>query len=159
MYRHVQRQLQLLFVWGWRTDYIRHLTDAVLHFEAIYFSLTKPRYGRAQCTAQKVRRGGFLSLSDITELSTSAAIADAVKSGEVSPVEVIDAAIQRIERRNPSLTYQDYAGARQAARQLEKAIIKGEPTGSLAGVPVLMKDLFSCKPGCPASNGISAVPA
>ena len=160
MYRHVQRQLQLLFVWGWRTDYIRHLTDAVLHFEAIYFSLTKPRYERIQCAAQKVRRGGFLSLSDITELSTAAAIADAVKSGEVSPVEVIDATIQRIEQRNPSLsavTYQDYAGARQAARQLEKAIIKGEPTGSLAGVPVLMKDLFGFKPGWPASCGLVSV--
>jgi amidase/aspartyl-tRNA(Asn)/glutamyl-tRNA(Gln) amidotransferase subunit A len=102
-----------------------------------------------------------LSLLDSKDLSTAVGIAHAVKSRAISPVEIVDAAIERIESRNPSLnavTYEDRDGARKAAIQLEQAILREEPTGPLAGVPVLMKDLFGFKPGWPATCGsISAL--
>lgn len=94
------------------------------------------------------------------ELSTAAEISTAVRSGEVSPVEVVEAAIRRIQERNPTLnavTYKDYDSARNAALFLEKLIIKKEPLGPLAGVPILMKDLFGLKPGWPSSFGLISV--
>ncbi len=102
-----------------------------------------------------------MSLFESKDLSSAVGIANAVRSRAVSPIEVIDAAIERITNRNPSLnavTYEDFEGARQAAIRLEQSLLRGEPVGLLAGVPILMKDLFGFKPGWPATFGsISAL--
>ncbi len=62
-----------------------------------------------------------------------------VKRGEVKPVELVDAAIERIERANPELNAvvtPMYDLARRAA--------DGElPDGPFTGVPFLLKDLFA----------------
>ncbi|WP_426703049.1 amidase [Rhodanobacter sp. Col0626] len=92
---------------------------------------------------------------DLGELS-AAATARLVKTGEVRPTEVVDAAIARIEARNPSLNalvYTDFEHARQAARNLERRMSAGEDVGALAAVPTAMKDLFGEYPDWPSTMG------
>ncbi|MDR2324208.1 MAG: amidase [Acidovorax sp.] len=98
-----------------------------------------------------------MSAKELFDLSTASGIAAAIRDGEVSALEVTDAAIQRISDRNPALnaiTFTDFEGARQAARRLQQKISRKEPLGPLAGVPMLMKDLYGFKPGWPASYGL-----
>jgi amidase/aspartyl-tRNA(Asn)/glutamyl-tRNA(Gln) amidotransferase subunit A len=74
----------------------------------------------------------------------------------VSPVEVLEATIERIEARNPSLNALVYLGfddARAAAREAEAALMSGEAVGLLHGVPAAIKDLFDFKPGWPSTFG------
>ncbi len=81
---------------------------------------------------------------------TAADLAARIRRRELSPVEVVDAFIERIEERNKSinaLVYFGYEDARSRARQAERALMSGEPPGPLNGVPTLMKDLFDFKPG------------
>jgi len=67
-----------------------------------------------------------------------------IRSGRVSPVEVVDAVLARIERVNPRINafctiVADTA--RADARQAERAAMRGEPLGPLHGVPIAFKDL------------------
>ena len=69
-----------------------------------------------------------------------------VQSKEVSPVEIIDAHLTRIEATEPVLN--SYITllpeeARAAARRAESDIQKGNYLGPLHGIPVGLKDLFS----------------
>ncbi len=67
------------------------------------------------------------------------ALADLVRRREVKAVEVVDAAIARIERLNPSLNAvvtPMYEAARAAA-------VAARPDAPFAGVPFLMKDLIA----------------
>ncbi|MBI4609271.1 MAG: amidase [Candidatus Rokubacteria bacterium] len=67
-----------------------------------------------------------------------------IRSRKVSPVEVTDAVLARIERLNPMLNAfctPTPELARRAAKEAEIAIMKGEPVGLLCGVPVSIKDL------------------
>ena len=79
-----------------------------------------------------------------------------IRGKELSPVDVVEAAIARIERRNPSLNALVYLGfddARREARKAETAVMKGETLGPLHGVPAAIKDLFDFKPGWPTTFG------
>lgn len=79
-----------------------------------------------------------------------------VASRQLSPVETVTAAIERIGRRNPSLNavvFTDFDGALARARALEARIMRGDPVGRMAGVPTLMKDLFDFRSGWPTSFG------
>jgi amidase len=94
------------------------------------------------------------------EIVSAAQTARLVKSGEMSALEATDAAIERIEQKNPHLNaviFKDYDGARQKARELDARIGRKETVGAMAGVPTLMKDLFDFKPGWPSTMG--GVPA
>jgi amidase len=87
-----------------------------------------------------------------TDLATMTAteIAGRIRRRQVSPVEVMDAAIHRIEARNPSLNafvYLAFDEAREQARKAERVQMSGDAVGSLFGVPTAMKDLFDSKPG------------
>ncbi len=85
-----------------------------------------------------------------------AEIAARIRAGDVSPVEVLDAVIDRIERRNPTLNafvHTAFDEARDAARQAERAVSAGDALGPLHGVPVAIKDLFDFKQGWPATLG------
>ncbi len=80
--------------------------------------------------------------SDIPFL-TATELAVEIRSRNVSPVEAVDAYLERIDRVNPSLNaYITVTGeaARQAARQAEEEIGRGEHKGALHGVPVAVKD-------------------
>lgn len=94
---------------------------------------------------------GRLSASDTAML---------VRSRQLSAVEVVEAAIERIQGQNAHLNaviYSDFGGARKRARDLENRIMRGDEVGNLAGVPTLMKDLFDFRPGWPSTLG--GVPA
>ena len=71
-------------------------------------------------------------------------LAALIRSREVSPVEVMEAVLARIERVNPilncfcTLTADD---ARDSAQAAEVSVMTGEELGPLHGVPVSVKDL------------------
>ncbi len=75
--------------------------------------------------------------------------AELVRTGQASPVELVDAAIERIERVNPALNaviHERFERARaEAAAEL--------PDGPLRGVPFLLKDLDGTSAGDPYHAG------
>jgi aspartyl-tRNA(Asn)/glutamyl-tRNA(Gln) amidotransferase subunit A len=73
---------------------------------------------------------------------------EAIRSKQVSPVEVVDAVLARIERLNPTLNAYctvTAAGAQGAAKEAEAAVMRGDPLGTLHGIPVSIKDLVATK--------------
>jgi amidase/aspartyl-tRNA(Asn)/glutamyl-tRNA(Gln) amidotransferase subunit A len=83
-------------------------------------------------------------------------LAARIRRRELSPVEVVDACIERIAARNPTLNAFVYTGfddARQRAREAERALAAGETVGPLHGVPSALKDLFDFKPGWVSTFG------
>ncbi len=83
------------------------------------------------------------------------ALAAAIRAREVSPVEVVDAVLARIERLNPALGAYITVTADQAradARRAETAVTRGEPLGPIHGVPVGIKDLINMR-GAPNTRG------
>jgi amidase/aspartyl-tRNA(Asn)/glutamyl-tRNA(Gln) amidotransferase subunit A len=96
-----------------------------------------------------------LAIEDLAYMS-AAAIAAAVRRRDLSPVEIVESTIERIEKRNPSLNaivFKGFADARAAARTAEAAVMSGAPLGPLHGVPSAIKDLFDFKPGWPFTFG------
>jgi amidase len=88
--------------------------------------------------------------------TSAAEIARRIGAKEVSPVEVMEATLDRIEARNPSLNaliFLDLDGARKNARAAEDAVMRGDVIGPLHGVPAAIKDLFDFKPGWPTTFG------
>ena len=78
-----------------------------------------------------------------------------IRAKKLSPVEVIEAVIARMDVLEPVLhafctPTPDLA--LETARRLEKALIAGEQVGPLAGVPVAIKDLV-CTEGIPTVSG------
>src|SRR6202023_939765 len=64
----------------------------------------------------------------------------------VSPVELVDAVLDRIERSQPALNAFITVRAdeaRAAAREAEAAVVRGETLGPLHGVPFAVKDLVN----------------
>jgi len=87
---------------------------------------------------------------------TAAELAGGIRRRELSAVEVVDAAIARIESDNERLNafvHIDVEQARERARQAENAVASGATLGPLHGVPTAMKDLFDFKPGWPTTFG------
>jgi Asp-tRNA(Asn)/Glu-tRNA(Gln) amidotransferase A subunit family amidase len=71
-------------------------------------------------------------------------LAAALQRHEVSSVELTDAVLHRIDQINPHLnafTIVLYEEARAAARQAEQALLDGDHTGPLCGIPFTIKDL------------------
>jgi len=83
-------------------------------------------------------RADDLCWMDATELAA------AIRVGEVSPVEVTAAVLDRIARVNPKINAYVTVAAEAAvarAREAESAVMRGEPLGPLHGVPISFKDL------------------
>lgn len=75
---------------------------------------------------------------------SAAELAAAVRTAEVSPVEVARAVLERIERVNPRVNAFCTVAADRAleqARAAEAAVVRGDPLGPLHGVPISFKDL------------------
>ncbi|HSF29728.1 MAG TPA: amidase [Candidatus Tectomicrobia bacterium] len=75
-------------------------------------------------------------------------LAAAIRTKQVSPVEVLDAVLARIDRLNPMLNafcLLTTDTARQAAQAAEQAVMRGGALGALHGVPVSIKDLVITK--------------
>src|SRR5262245_48731053 len=97
-----------------------------------------------------------MSLSDELSYMSAAELARRIRQRQLSPVEVVDAAIARIEKRNPSITAFVYLGfddACKEAKAAEKAVMAGDAIGPFHGVPSAIKDLFDYKPGWPETLG------
>jgi Asp-tRNA(Asn)/Glu-tRNA(Gln) amidotransferase A subunit family amidase len=89
----------------------------------------------------------------------AAELAARIARREVSPVEVVEAYLARIEARNPlvnAYTLVLWDQAMDAARAAEDAVMARKPLGPLHGVPVGIKDLDDVA-GVPTSMGSLAV--
>jgi aspartyl-tRNA(Asn)/glutamyl-tRNA(Gln) amidotransferase subunit A len=87
--------------------------------------------------------------------STLTALAAAIRARALSPVEVVDACLVRIDALDPRLhafITLDADRARAAARSLERDAMAGRWRGPLHGVPLAFKDLCAV-PGLPSSGG------
>jgi Asp-tRNA(Asn)/Glu-tRNA(Gln) amidotransferase A subunit family amidase len=76
---------------------------------------------------------------------SAAELAAAIRVRTLSPREVVDAILERIEVLNPLLNAYCTLTADQArrdARAAEDALVRGDPIGPLHGVPVSIKDLI-----------------
>lgn len=97
-----------------------------------------------------------MTLSDELAFMSAAELALKIRSKQLSPVEVVDAFIARIEARNPSITafvFYGFDDARKAAKEAEQALMSGSDLGPLHGVPCAIKDLFDFKPGWTSTFG------
>ncbi|MFN0146251.1 MAG: amidase [Dehalococcoidia bacterium] len=87
---------------------------------------------------------------DPFELLDATAQADLVRRNEVTPLELVDAAIARIEARNPAVNaviIPLFEDARRAAAS------PGLPDGPFRGVPFLLKDIGANQAGLPYYAG------
>lgn len=76
--------------------------------------------------------------------ASAATLATDIRRGERSPVSVVEAFLDRIERVNPKINaYVTVCSesAREAAQEAERAVKRGDELGPLHGVPVAIKDL------------------
>ena len=86
---------------------------------------------------------------DVTWLDATAQ-ADLVRSGEVSPKDLVEAAITRIEAVNPQLDAVIRTRFDQAREQAAGTL----PDGPFRGVPILLKDLGCSMAGEPTAFGV-----
>ena len=90
------------------------------------------------------------STSDFAQLDATAQ-ADLVQSGEVRPLDLVDAAIARIKAINPTLNAVIHERFEKARNEAEGAL----PDGPFRGVPFLLKDLETRSVGDPHHSGTS----
>lgn len=76
-------------------------------------------------------------------------LAAAVGAGELTPRELVEEAIHRIETRNPALNAVAHTRFEAALAEVDA----GLPDGPLRGVPVLVKDLYADVAGLPSTRG------
>src|SRR3954471_16982141 len=94
------------------------------------------------------RSGGLESFS-------AHALAELVRTRKVSPVDIIDDLLARLDEIQPKLNavvVLDRDGARSTARDLEAAVMRGDALGPLHGVPVTIKDIQAVA-GLPTRRG------
>jgi Asp-tRNA(Asn)/Glu-tRNA(Gln) amidotransferase A subunit family amidase len=80
-------------------------------------------------------------MSELTFLS-AVAMAEQIRRKKLSPVELVEAHLTRIEQLNPKLNafvQVDGERARRAAQAAESAVTRGEKLGPLHGVPISIK--------------------
>jgi Asp-tRNA(Asn)/Glu-tRNA(Gln) amidotransferase A subunit family amidase len=75
-------------------------------------------------------------------------LAALVKKRDVTPLEILDAMIERVEARNPQVN----AVVIEAFDQARAAIAAGLPDGPFSGVPYFIKDLHAPVAGLPLSH-------
>ncbi len=89
-------------------------------------------------------------MSDEWATQDATAQAEAVRSGNVKPVELVEAAIARIERLNPQLNAVIHTHFERALEEARGTL----PEGAFRGVPFLLKDLGAgARAGDPIHSG------
>src|SRR5229473_6998390 len=96
-----------------------------------------------------VAREGSLATFAEYDRHDALGLAGLVNAGEVNPAEVLDAAVERVEARNPSVN----AVVTRLYDQARAAIAAGLPDGPFTGVPYLLKDLGAHYAGAVTSFG------
>ncbi|HYJ87370.1 MAG TPA: amidase [Pyrinomonadaceae bacterium] len=85
----------------------------------------------------------------MTELTSQslAKLAELIRTRAVSPVEVLEAHLRRIDEVNPGLNaiVTLAPDAMEEAKEAEAALMRGESTGPLHGVPLTIKDTIETK--------------
>ncbi len=79
------------------------------------------------------------------DATTATEIADGIRTGAVSSVEVLDHLTGRIDRHNPAINAVvalDLDRAYAAAKAADAAVARGEATGPLHGLPMTVKDVW-----------------
>jgi aspartyl-tRNA(Asn)/glutamyl-tRNA(Gln) amidotransferase subunit A len=100
-------------------------------------------------------------VTNATDLAdcTATELLDLYRAGRASPVEATRAALDRIDKFNPTLKAYSFvaaAEAQSAARASESRWHRGEPCGPLDGVPASIKDLILTR-GMPTLRGSRTV--
>ena len=88
-------------------------------------------------------------------LASATELARLVRTGQVSPVELVTATLERIQALNPALNAYvgvDSEHALDAARSAERKALSGEALGPLHGVPVSIKSSVAVR-GLPWETG------
>ena len=93
-------------------------------------------------------------MSDELATLDATAQAELVRRREVTPRELVDAAIARLERVNPQLNAVILPALEQARA---RAALPELPRGPFHGVPFLMKDLGGAEAGRPFCGGMRAL--
>ena len=92
-------------------------------------------------------------MADASALTTAVDIAAAVRAGQVSAVDVLDAHLARIDAREGEIHAFNLVmadEARAAAQAVDAAVAAGRDPGPLAGVPLALKDNM-CTRGIPTT--------
>jgi Asp-tRNA(Asn)/Glu-tRNA(Gln) amidotransferase A subunit family amidase len=82
-----------------------------------------------------------MRMSELT-FQSAVSMAEQIRKKKLSPIELVDAHLARIEKLNPKLNafvQIDAEGAVRAAGAAEEAVLRGETLGPLHGVPVSIK--------------------
>lgn len=88
-----------------------------------------------------------MNADDLTGLTITAA-AGLIRSGQLSPLELVEAYLERIAAYDPLLNCfitLTAESALQEARAAEKALQRKEPAGPLCGIPLALKDLYETR--------------
>jgi amidase len=88
------------------------------------------------------------TLSEYDQLD-ALGLAQLVRNKEIEPLELVDAAIERIEARNPSVNAVIHAMFEQARSRAVEPL----PVGPFTGVPFLLKDLLDAYAEAPMTSG------
>src|SRR4051812_35219536 len=97
----------------------------------------RPRKGRTPVTADQMAAEDICRMDAVT-------LAREIREKQVSPTEVVDAVLDRMNRLEPTLHAFCTPAPDQAhadAQRVEKALMSGEDVGALAGIPIGIKDL------------------
>src|SRR5881296_4167295 len=106
------------------------------------------RLERSLCAGRGMAYGP--SMSDDLAWLDATAQADLVRRRQASPVEVVEAAIARIEQTNPELNAVIIPRFEKARAEAASPAL---PEGPFRGVPFLLKDLICCSAGDPHHMG------
>lgn len=104
-------------------------------------------------TSQNTKGDSGMPLSEELKYLDATALAALVRKKEIKPIELVDDAIERIEKLNPTLNAvitPMYEIARDAAQSKL-------PDGPFTGVPFLLKDVLASYGGVPLSMGSKAL--
>lgn len=95
-------------------------------------------------------------MTDISPFSTIAEVTASIRSRQISPVELVESHLRRIESLQPKLNafvHLDADAARAQARSAEAAVLQNQPLGPLHGVPVTLKSCIDVSSWpCPAGS-------
>ena len=90
-------------------------------------------------------------MTDLSPFTTIAEIAASIRSKQISPVELVEPHLRRIESLQPILNafvYLDADAARAQARAAEAAVSRSQVLGLLHGVPVTLKSCIDVAGWC-----------